>query len=405
MMTSIWIKRSLGIAALAAAIGALVYALLPQPVAVDSAVIARGAMRVTVDEEGKTRIREIYRISAPIAGKVQRSPRKVGDDVIAGETLVAVIRPNDPPFLDRRTRQELEAAVSAARAAIAHAETEVRKARTELKFAESDFERSKSLSRTNVISERAMERSALDVDVRKDALAAADANLDLRRRELDSARARLIGPEDTGVYAIDPPSCCVEVHAPVSGRVLKIVTESEQVVQAGALLLEVGDPKDLEIVVELLSSDAVKVTAGNDATIDDWGNERSLKARVRRVEPSGFTKVSALGIEEQRVNVVLDIVEPPEAWTELGHDFRVFARIAVWQSEEVLRVPLGALFRSGSAWSVFRIEDGRARLVPVEIGQRNAEMAEVTGGLGEGDRVVLHPSDRVGDGVAVEERE
>jgi HlyD family secretion protein len=405
MMTSIWIKRSLAIAVLAAAIGALVYALLPQPVAVDSVVIARGAMRVTVDEEGKTRIREIYRISAPIAGKVQRSGRKVGDDVIAGETPVAVIRPSDPPFLDRRTRQELEAAVSAARAAIAHAETEVRKARTELKFAESDFERSKSLSRTNVISERAMERSALDVEVRKDALAAAEASLDLRKRELDSAQARLIGPEDIGVYAIDPSSCCVEVHAPVSGRVLKIVTESEQVVQAGALLLEVGDPKDLEIVVELLSSDAVKVAAGNDATIEDWGSDRSLKARVRRVEPSGFTKVSALGIEEQRVNVVLDIVEPPEAWTELGHDFRVFARIVVWQSDDVLRVPLGALFRSGSAWSVFRIEEGRARLVPVEIGQRNAEMAEVTGGLGESDRVVLHPSDRVGDGVAVEERE
>lgn len=404
-MASIWIKRSLATAAFAAAVGALVYALLPQPVAVDAAMIARGFMQVTVDEEGKTRIREIYRISAPIAGKVQRSPRKVGDDVIAGETVVAVIRPNDPPFLDRRARRELEAAVSAARAAITHAETEVRKARTELRFAESDFERSKSLSQTNVISERAMERSALDVDVRKDALAAAEANLDLRKRELDSAQARLIGPEDTGVYAIDPPSCCVEVRAPVSGRVLKMVTESEQVVQAGALLLEVGDPKDLEIVVELLSSDAVKVAAGKEATIEGWGSGRSLKAKVRRVEPSGFTKVSALGIEEQRVNVVLDIVEPPDAWAELGHDFRVFARIVVWRSANVLRVPLGALFRSNSKWSVFRIEDGRARLVPVEIGQRNPEVAEVTSGLGEGDRVILHPSDRVGDGVSVEERE
>ena len=197
----------------------------------------------------------------------------------------------------------------------------------------------------------------------------------------------------------------MRVRAPVSGRVLKILRESQQVVESGEPLLEIGDPRDLEIVVDLLSTDAVKIETGAEARIEAWGGGVDLRARVRRIDPAGFTKVSALGIEEQRVNTILDIADPPEKWTALGHDFRVFVRITVWSSESSLRVPLGALFRKGRDWAVFKVEDGRARLALVKIGHRNAEMAEVQDGLAAGDRVVLHPSDRIADGVRIARRE
>ncbi len=399
-----WIKRILGVAILAAIIGGLIYALQPVPVPVDTAAVEKGVLKVTVDEEGKTRIREIYQVSAPIAGKVLRSPREVGDKVVANKTVVAVIQPGDPSFLDARARRELQAAVAAGQAAVAHARTTIRKAETELKFARSDLRRSESLVKTNVISERAMEKSTLEVDVKTDALEAAKADLELRLRELDSAKARLIGPESPSIYPDNPMECCVQVRTPVDGRVLKITAESEKVVQSGAQLLEIGNPRDLEIVVELLSTDAVKVKPGADAVIERWGRAQPLKARVNRIEPSGFTKVSALGIEEQRVITVLDILDPVETWAELGHDFRVYTRIAVWSADSVLRVPLSALFRRGGEWAVFVMENGEARETIVKLGHRNAEFAELVEGLDAGARVILHPSDRVQHEVRVAER-
>jgi HlyD family secretion protein len=403
-MNGTWIKRALlaGLALLVAA--GFYYALAPKPVLVDTGTIARAPMRVTVDEEGETRIREIYVVSAPIGGKVLRSPREVGDVAEKNKTLVAVIQPEAPSFLDIRRRRELEAAVAAAKASIVLTESEIRRARSELEFARSDLKRTQSLAERGTVSQRTLEKATLEAQVREAELAQAEANLDLRKRELESAKARLIGPEQSSVHDTGA-SCCVEVYAPENGRVLKIYHESEQIVQSGAPLLEIGDPHDLEIVVDLLSTDMVKVKPGAEAHIEGWGGPGILNAHVRRIDPAGFTKVSALGIEEQRVNAILDLTDPKEKWAALGHDFRVFARITVWQSDDTLTVPLSALFRHGQDWAVFKVEDGQARLVKVEIGERNTERAQLLSGLAEGDRVIVHPSDRVSDGVSVEERE
>lgn len=403
-MTAIWIKRLLMGLAGGAVLAAAVYALMPAPVPVDLAQITSGPMRVTVDEEGETDIVEVYVVSAPIGGKLLRTPRKSGDAIEKDKTVVAVIQPGDPSFLDVRTRRELAAAVEAAKATVELAKAEIRKAESELTFAESELKRAEQLAQRETISQRTLEKASLDVELRRAALVQAKANLDLRERELDSAEARLMGPEQASPQ-IDDQSCCVQLYAPVDGRVLKVLKESEQVVQPGEPLVETGDPRDIEIVVDLLSSDATKVSPGAPATIDGWGGGRILNARVTYIEPAAFTKVSALGIEEQRVNVHLELLDPWEQRKELGHDFRVFVRITVWQADNALRVPLSALFRQGQDWAVFRMAEGRAVLTPVRIGHRNLEHAEVLGGLAAGDHVIVHPSDRVADGTRVSERE
>ena len=402
-MTASWTKRIVGGVLVLAVVGAFVYALMPQPVLVDTAVIEKGPLTVTVDEEGETRIREIYVVSAPIDGKVLRSPREVGDVVMKDKSLLAIIEPGDPSFLDVRARRELEASVAAAVAAVRRSETEIIRAESELRFAESDLKRAESLAERGTVSQRTLEKAKLDVEVRKSALSESHANLELRKQELESAKARLIGPEHTSQKPKDG-SCCVEVRAPVDGRVLQIDKESEQVVKAGEPLLRIGDPKDLEIVVDLLSTDAVKVKTGADAVVEGWGGSAPLTARVRRIDPAGFTKVSALGIEEQRVNTILDLTVPKDKLPGLGHDFRVFVRITVWDSDAALKIPLSALFRHGQDWAVFRVRDGIARITPVKIGQRNTRDAEVLEGLEPGSRVILHPSDRVEDGTEVADR-
>ncbi len=402
-MNATWIKRIIGGAVMLAVVGMFVYAMLPQPVLVDTAVIGKGPLTVTVDEEGETRIREIYVVSTPIDGKVLRSPREVGDVVEKDKSLLAIIEPSDPSFLDIRTRRELQASVAAAVASVRHSETEILRAESELKFAESDLKRAESLAERGTVSQRTLEKATLDVEVRKSALAQAHANLELRKQELESAKARLIGPEEDR-KKLEDGSCCVEVRAPVSGRVLRIDKESEQIVKAGEPLVRIGDPKDLEIVVDLLSTDAVKVKAGADAVIEGWGGLKPLSARVRRIDPAGFTKVSALGIEEQRVNTILDLTIPKDEMPHLGHDFRVFVRITVWDSEDAVKVPLSALFRSAQDWAVFQVQDGTAKVTPVKIGQRNTREAEILEGLDPSARVILHPSDRVEDGTSVIDR-
>ncbi len=402
-MNGIWIKRGLLAILALLAVAGFIYALMPQPVLVDMSTIGRNALKVTVDEEGETRIREIYVVSAPITGKIQRSPREVGDEVIKDQTLVSVIQPEDPSFHDIRTRRELEAAVAAAEASIIHTQSQIRRAESELEFAKSDLKRARSLAERGTISARTLEKAALEVDVREAGLSQAKASLELRKRELESAKAKLIGPEQKD-FADTGASCCVEVRAPENGRVLKIHHESEQIVRAGEQLLEIGDPNDLEIVVDLLSTDAVKVSEGAEAMIEGWGGKGVLNARVRRVDPAGFTKVSALGIEEQRVTTVLDLLDPAEQWRALGHDFGVFVRIEEWADDAALRVPLSALFRAGGDWAVFRLADGKATLTIVELGHRNDEFAEVRGGLDEGEPIILYPSDQVSDGAAVIDR-
>lgn len=399
----VWFRRLIMAAVVIAIVLGVVYALAPKPVGVDLATLDRGAIEVTVDEEGVARIRDVYRVSAPVGGNLERFPLEVGDPVVAGETVVAEIRPSAPSFLDMRTRRELEAAAGAAAAAVHLAEAELNRARAQLRLAEADLERAERLAESRTISERALDEARSNADTAEAQVAQAQATLTLRINELASAEARLIQPN-----AEDPApemTCCVLVRAPVDGVVLKVHAESAQVVAAGALVAEIGDPGDMEVVVDLLSEDAVRVEPGAAARVEGWGGDDVLTAEVRRIEPSAFTKVSALGIEEQRVNAILDLTDPRTAWERLGHEFRVFVRIRVWLGEDVVRVPLAALFRSGEQWSVFKMVDGEAVIAPVSIDHRDDVFAEATEGLAAGDIVVLHPSDEVIEGVSLEPRD
>jgi HlyD family secretion protein len=397
-MTGPWTKRIVLTAFLAAIAAAFVYVLLPDPIPVDVGRVDRGPMLVSVDEEGETRIKDIYTVSAPLAGRLLRLPVEVGDIVVRDRTPVASILPVSPSFLDQRTRSELSAAAAATEATVGLAEAERARTQAELRFAESSLERAEKLAKSATISQTALEKAVLDYDTARAALKQSEANLELRRHELESARARLIEPDALPDY--DQPSCCIVLYAPVDGRVLKMIQESEAVIAAGTPIVEIGDPTNLEIVVDLLSSDAVRIKTGAAARVEGWGGP-PLKAKVRRIDPAGFTKVSALGIEEQRVTTVLDLLDPAEQWRALGHDFGVFLRIEEWADDAVLRVSLSALFRVGGDWAVFRISEGRAALTIVELGHRNDEYAEVLGGLDEGEPIILYPSDQVSDSVAV----
>jgi HlyD family secretion protein len=356
-------------------------------------------MRQTIDEEGKTRIRDLFVVSAPVAGKIRRSLVDPGDLVEENRTVLAVMEASAPPFLDQRSRGEAEAQEVAFAAAVDLARAEVEQAETELKWAADEVVRTRALARTSVVSQRAGERAELDLLKARATVARAQANLVLRQAEHRSARARLIGPETAGSEL-----SCFEIRSPVSGRVLRELQESERIVPAGAPLFEVGDPARLDVVVELLSEDAVRVARGTTVVLEGTGLPGPLDGKVRLVEPTGFTKISALGVEEQRVRLFIDLASPATDWARLGHDFRVVARVTVWSADDVLTVPLSALFRSGSGWAVFTVRNGRAARTPVVTGHRNRDRAEITGGLEPGDTVVLYPSDRVGDGTRISVR-
>lgn len=398
-MLAKWTKRGISLIVVALVVAATVYALRPQPVGVDIAVIDRGTVEVAVDEEGVARIRDIFRVSTPVAGSVQRLPIKEGDMVRRGVSTIALIRPSAPPFLDVRTRRELEAIVDAARAAVDFAEGQLKSSASNRELARANHERAEKLMSSGNISQRAFDEAITARTTAEAEYRQAEANLVLRQKELAAAEARLIEPD--GDVDADVESCCVVVAAPTDGVVLDVLSESEQVLPAGAALAEIGDPRKIEIVAHLLSSDAVKVAQGSKARLDDWGAE-SLAARVSRINPAAYTKVSALGIEEQRVDVMLDIIDPEGAWDRLGHEFRVMVHIPVWTDDDAVRVPIGALFRRGDEWVVYRVVDGKAELTPVVIDHRNNRWAEVVHGLAPGDEVILHPSDRVESGTKVQ---
>ena len=402
-MLATWIKRILAIFAVVAVVGAIVYALIPAPVGVDIAVIGRGPLEVTVDEEGVAQIRDIFRVSAPIAGKLNRIPVHVGDTVRAQGAAVASIQPVEPSLLDVRTMRELQAAADAARAAVGLAEAQVSSAEASQRLAASDLDRAKQLADKGAVSARALEKAVTDVDTARAAVEQAKANLALRQSELASAEAHLIQP---GGSTVDNgrADCCVPVMSPIDGTVLKVLVESAQVVAAGTPLIEIGDPKDMEVVVHLLSSDAVEVKPAAPATLTDWGGDTPLNAYVRRIDPAAYTKVSALGVEEQRVDATLEISDPYGKWQGLGHEYRVMAHIRTWKGGDVVKVPVGALFRHGADWNVFRVVDGKARLTRILLGHRNSHYGEVLQGLTAGDTVVLHPSDQVTDGASVAPR-
>ena len=409
-MSKIWTKWAVWSIAIGIGLVGVVWFAWPQPSLVDVATVARGPMEVTVDDDGKTHVRHIYTVSAPVAGRVMRISHPmseqgpslhVGDQVTANETIVALMQPTAPSFNDVRSHDQLEAEVLAAEAAIQQQEAEVRRLEAALDFSRTEFQRAQTLSRTQTISAQAFDRAKFDVATNEAALASAKAQVDVRRSLRASLAARLIDP--TNLVASAQSACCVRVLAPASGQVLKIIQDSEAVVLPGAPLVDLGNPLDLEIVADLLSTDAVQIKVGAPVRIDGWGGT-SIRGKVVRIDPAGFLKVSALGIEEQRVRVTIDFLDPPEAWSRLGHDYRVIVHVTTWSAEDALTVPVSALFRKGDDWALFAVDQGRARTTVVKIGHRNNRVAEVLTGIPPGAQVVVHPSDRVGDGARVIQR-
>jgi HlyD family secretion protein len=409
-MPANWTKRIIAIVVIGAIAALLIWFAWPRPAAVDLATIVKGPLEVTADDDGRTRVRHVYTVSAPVGGKVLRishplgaqgSSLHVGDQVTANETVVALMQPTPPSFLDVRSHDQLEAELIAADASIRQQEAEVHRLEATLDFARTEFQRAQALARTQTISTQAFDKAKFEVASNEAALASARAQLDFRRNMRASLAARLIDPSN----AAQPkdPACCVRVLAPSSGRVLGIIQDSEAVVLPGAPLVDIGDPNDLEVVADMLSTDAVQIKVGAPVRIDGWGGP-AVRGKVVRIDPAGFLKVSALGIEEQRVRVTIDFTDPPELWSRLGHDYRVVVHATIWSAEDVLTVPVSALFRKGDDWVLFAIEDGHALLTPVKIGHRNNRMAELLEGLAAGRQVVLHPSDKISHGVRVAQR-
>ncbi|MET0028452.1 MAG: HlyD family efflux transporter periplasmic adaptor subunit [Candidatus Thiodiazotropha sp.] len=383
-------------------LGSLVWAFRPRAVPVDLVTLAPGALTVTVDEEGETRVRDIFVLSAPISGRALRIDAEVGDAVQAEQTLLAEIEPIDPTLLDPRSEAQARADIQAAEANRVLAEASVKEAQVELEFALKELQRSRKLRQDAMISARELESAELTYETRLAALDTARANRQARQAELTRAKAQLISP--TAPRDPSDDCQCVPIRAPIDGQILKIVHKSAGVVSAGEPLLEIGNPADLEIVSDLLSSDAVKVRPGQKVLIENWGGDETLEGVVRRVEPFGFTKVSALGIEEQRVNVIVDFTSPRESWSRIAHGYQVELRIILWQGESVLTLPLTALFREGNDWAVFVEEDGKASLRRIKIGRRTGLEAEVLEGVAAQERVVIHPGEQITDGVLIEDR-
>lgn len=377
----------------------IVWGLWPKPVVIETGVVALGPLTVRVSEEGKTRVRNRYVVAAPLAGKMRRLALKPGDDVKAGDTLLTTIEPVAPPLLDPRARAEAEAVVSMREASRKQAAESLEAKRAISKMAQADRERFRSVTREGTVSQADRDKMEGEASMRAAEVRAGEFALQVIDYELAQARAALDRP------ASNSSGNLIEVKSPVSGRVLKVMQESEMVVSPGTQILEIGDPNDLEIEAEILSRDAVTIHPGDAVEIEQWGGETALTGRVRRVEPAAFTKISALGVEEQRVIVLSDLVNFPDAAKTLGDRFRVEVRVAVWHSDKVPVVPAGALFREGNAWKAYLYHAGRAMLTSIEAGHSDGRFTQILSGLQAGDEVLLHPPDSVKDGTAVKKRE
>jgi HlyD family secretion protein len=376
----------------------LAVALWPATIEVDTAVVTAGPLVVTIDEEGQTRVRDRYVVAAPVAGRVLRIELEPGDRVKAGD-IVARVRPEVAPLLDARSRAEAQAAVETANAAVGQARAEQQRARAAVDQAERELARTKELAANELTTARELDARTADLQTAQETLRAAEFGLRAATADLARARVRLTPPSAGG-----GGDRVLTVTSPVDGVVLKRIRESESVVPAGESLLEIGDPSRLEIVADLLSTDAVRVSPGARAMIEQWGGDRVLDAHVRRVEPSGFTKVSALGVEEQRVNVILDFADPAAAGSALGDAYRVEVRIVTWESPRVVKVPTSALFRVGEQWALYTVADGRARQTIISIGHQTADEAEVLDGVSEGTPVIVYPGDTLSDAARVRPR-
>ncbi|MBV8967606.1 MAG: efflux RND transporter periplasmic adaptor subunit [Verrucomicrobia bacterium] len=376
---------------------ALVAGIWPKPLSVEIAGVNRGPLTVSVLEEGKTRIRHRYVISPPIAGFLTRIDLRPGARIERGKTVLATIEPEMSGFLDARTLAETDARLKSAQATQQQRQAQVDQGVAALDLANKDLGRMDSLHRTGAIAPQDWDAAQNRVQMRERELHAAQFGLQVADFDVAQAKAALTQAQAPKVDSSQP----LVLVAPVDGYVLNVYEENARVVTAGQQLMEVGDPEDLEAEIELLTSDAVAVRPGAQAFIEHWGGSKPLRAQVSLVEPGAYTKVSALGVEEQRVKVRVEFLESPPAGMELGDRYRVEARIVVWQNDNVLQIPTAALFRRGNDWMTFVVQGGKARLQKVEIGHNSGTAAEVRAGLSAGDKVIVHPSDAVRDGSSV----
>lgn len=392
----IWLLFLLG------CISALVYLLRPTPIPIDTALITTGPLTITAREDGLTRIRERYEISTPLAGRLIRITHEVGDSVIADQTVLARMEPTLPTLLDPRSVAQAQARVRAAERRLEVARLRLETARAEAEHAESERIRLYQLSRQDAATDKELKEAQLQSKLRSDARRAAEYAIEIAEYEWELENAALVITSGERTEATDVTE--LAIRAPINGRILRIHQENSAVIPAGTVLMELGDPADLELVVDVLSRDAVKIRPGANVTLNRWGGDRPLRGQVRYVEPAGFTKFSALGVEEQRVNVIIDLIEPAEQRGPLGDAFRVEAEITLWHAEDVLRIPAAALFRVGGRWAAFFVSDGVADQRELEIGQINESMAEVIDGAEAGQAVIVYPGDRVQPGTRVRPR-
>lgn len=383
-------------------LGALLwFSFRPDPVPVDLYTVTSGPLQVTVDADGQTRVRDLYEMAAPITGVARRSPVAVGDPVIGGETVVAFVEPVAPGLLDIRSRLQADAQVSEAEAALHVAETDLRRVAEEQTHATAQFDRTRSLVERGVSSITQLEDARQRLAMADATVEAASARIDMARGALDRARAALIEPD---MADTDDGACCVPLLAPVDGVVLAVDVISARPVTAGTRLATIGDPRDLEIVADLLSSDAVRLAPGARAVVERWGGDAPLSAQLRRIEPKARTDISALGIEEQRVDALFDLTSAPTEHRDLGDGFSVFLRIIEWEAEDALQIPLSATFRDDKGWAVFIVENNVAHQRAVSLGRSAARMVQVLDGLAAGEVVITHPSDDLEDGGRVVQR-
>ena len=379
--------------------GLLVWGFWPQPVWVEAVAVKRAPMKVSIEEEGRTRVIDRYVVSAPVDGVACRVQLNVGDAIEAGQILLS-IRPLESQVLDPRSRAQAEARVAAARSALQAAQEQVRAAVAAEQLAANELKRLKPLMEKGVISRDVLDKAETNASATAAAKRTAEFNVDVARYELKAAESVLEYAKTGGADALQR----VAVRSPITGQILKVAHECEGPVRTGEPLLEVGDPSVLEIEVDVLSDDAVKIKPGMKVLFERWGGAQPLKGVVRTVEPVAFTKVSALGVEEQRVLIICDLTSPQELWQRLGDGYRVDAQFVLWQAEDVLQVPSSSLFRYQDGWAIFAIENNRAQRREVKVGQRNGLTAQILNGLKEGEKVIIHPSDEVEQGRSIKLR-
>jgi len=394
-----WFKRIVLLLVALAVLAGLVLAFQPHPVGVDTALVTKGRYQQSIEEDGKTRVKERYTVSSPLSGTLERIALHAGDAIDDG-TLLATIQPVEPPLLDARSRRELSARLAAAQASRLRADTNVDAARVAADYAKRELSRTRALAKSDAIPESELDRAELEQRAREKELEAARFGARVARHEVEMARAALVQASGTrpGHHASGEKW---QIRSPVRGVVLRVLQQSAGVVNAGTPLLELADPAALEVVVDVLSTDAVTIPPGAPVRIERWGGTRPLVGRVRLIEPSATTKLSALGVEEQRVNTIIDLLSPHDQWKALGDGFRVEVQITTFEKDGVVKLPVSALFRDGSDWAAYVVDGEHARRKKIRVSRRSGTEAMVSSGVKPGDRVIVYPGDAVTDGTRI----